>query len=78
MKSIYKYVHVLAGAAALTLVGGCLVGPNYVRPPAPEAAKFKEAGDWKPAQPNDAASRGNWWEIFGSVWSAKHDPIASN
>jgi NodT family efflux transporter outer membrane factor (OMF) lipoprotein len=67
MKSIYGYLHVVAGAAALTLVGGCLVGPNYVRPPAPATAKFKEAGDWKPAQPNDAASRGNWWEIFGDA-----------
>jgi NodT family efflux transporter outer membrane factor (OMF) lipoprotein len=35
-----------------------------VRPPAPTAPAFKEAGDWKPAQPNDAVSRGKWWEIF--------------
>jgi len=47
------------------LLAGCLVGPNYVRPPAPAAAAFKEAGDWKPAQPNDTVSRGKWWEIFG-------------
>ena len=41
------------------------VGPNYVRPPAPSTPAFKELGDWKPAQPNDAVSRGKWWEIFG-------------
>ncbi len=64
MKLICRNVRAVAGAAALTLVGGCLVGPNYVRPPAPSTPVFKEAGDWKPAQPNDAVSRGKWWEIF--------------
>jgi len=57
--------NVLAGAAALTLLGGCMVGPNYVRPPTAPPAAFREAGDWKPAQPRDAVSRGRWWEIFG-------------
>jgi NodT family efflux transporter outer membrane factor (OMF) lipoprotein len=51
----------------LMILGGCMVGPNYVRPPAPAAAQFKEAGDWKPAQPRDAAIRGKWWEIFGDA-----------
>ena len=54
----------LVAAAALALLVGCMVGPNYVRPPAPTAAAFKEAGDWKPAQPSDAVGRGKWWEIF--------------
>lgn len=43
---------------------GCATGPKYVRPEAPVPPSFKEAGDWKPAQPNDEASRGAWWEIF--------------
>jgi NodT family efflux transporter outer membrane factor (OMF) lipoprotein len=59
------YTKVFASGTTLALLGGCLVGPNYVRPPAPAAATFKEAGDWKPAQPSDAVSRGKWWEIFG-------------
>ncbi|HME01335.1 MAG TPA: efflux transporter outer membrane subunit [Terriglobia bacterium] len=50
----------------------CTVGPNYKRAsaPVPPAYKetapesFKEAGDWKPAQPNDQASKGKWWEIY--------------
>lgn len=52
----------LLGAA---LGSGCTVGPDYVRPAAAVPAAFKEAGDWKPAQPRDDSSRGKWWEIFG-------------
>ena len=44
--------------------GGCATGPKYVRPQAPVPPSFKEAGAWKPAQPNDEAVRGAWWEIF--------------
>ncbi len=65
MKLICMITRVLAAAASLGLLGGCMVGPNYVRPPAPTTAAFKEAGDWKPAQPRDEVSRGKWWEIFG-------------
>lgn len=49
-------------ALALT---GCMVGPDYHRPDAEVPAAYKEAGDWKPAEPGDAAARGNWWEIYG-------------
>jgi NodT family efflux transporter outer membrane factor (OMF) lipoprotein len=54
-----------ACAAALALLGGCLVGPNYVRPPAAAPAAYKEAANWKPAEPRDGVNRGKWWEIFG-------------
>ena len=44
-------------AIFLSLVlAGCAVGPNYDKPPeviTPE--KFKEAGEWQVANPNDAA-----------------------
>ena len=53
--------------AALIALGGCMVGPDYVRPQAAAPAAFKEAGDWKPAQPSDAVSRGKWWEVFGDA-----------
>ncbi len=43
---------------------GCMVGPDYERPAAPVASSFKEAANWKVAQPSDAAPRGNWWESF--------------
>lgn len=52
-------------AVALCL-DGCAVGPKYVKPSAAAPAKdvYKEAGDFQPSQPSDAAPRGNWWEIF--------------
>jgi NodT family efflux transporter outer membrane factor (OMF) lipoprotein len=53
----------LVGAIAVTLAG-CMVGPDYVRPSAPESATFKEAAGWKVAQPRDDAPRGPWWEPF--------------
>jgi NodT family efflux transporter outer membrane factor (OMF) lipoprotein len=53
----------LVGAIAVTLAG-CMVGPDYVRPSAPESATFKEAAAWKVAQPRDDAPRGPWWEPF--------------
>lgn len=56
-------------AAVLALAaGGCAVGPDYHRPAAPVPAAFKEAAGWKPASPNDAAERGEWWKVF-------HDPV---
>jgi NodT family efflux transporter outer membrane factor (OMF) lipoprotein len=59
----------LAGAAvlgALLVSSGCMVGPNYKRPPAPVPLAFKERppDGWKEAQPNDAELKGKWWEIY--------------
>jgi NodT family efflux transporter outer membrane factor (OMF) lipoprotein len=45
-------------------LSGCTVGPRYQRPAAEIPSTYKEAGDWKPAQPNDQNLSGNWWEIF--------------
>lgn len=47
---------------------GCAVGPNYHRPAVETTASFKEQGDWKPSEPDDALDRGEWWQIF-------HDPV---
>ncbi len=51
---------------ALLVSTGCMVGPNYRRPPAPAPAAFKEAPPegWKEAQPSDTALKGKWWEIY--------------
>ena len=46
------------------LLGGCLVGPNYVRPAAPITPRFKEAEGWIRAEPADAAPRGDWWTLL--------------
>jgi NodT family efflux transporter outer membrane factor (OMF) lipoprotein len=59
--------------AAVALVSGCNVGPKYhaPAPPAVTAPAFKEStvnfkdqDGWKVAGPQEAAIRGNWWEIF--------------
>lgn len=52
-------------AAISLFLTGCVVGPKYQRPavPAPPPA-YKEAGDWKAAQPNELKLGGKWWEIF--------------
>jgi NodT family efflux transporter outer membrane factor (OMF) lipoprotein len=54
----------LSAAAGLGVLAGCAVGPNYHRPKFDAAPNYKEAGDWKPSEPNDVLSRGPWWEIF--------------
>ncbi|MGH9327804.1 MAG: efflux transporter outer membrane subunit [Terriglobia bacterium] len=58
--------------AGLTLYfSSCMVGPKYQRPPAPVPPAYKEAPPeswqgttWKPAQPNEGATRGQWWQIY--------------
>jgi NodT family efflux transporter outer membrane factor (OMF) lipoprotein len=52
-----------------------MVGPKYVKPPVPMTPQYKETApdaykenaNWQVAQPADAASRGEWWKIFGDV-----------
>ena len=61
-------------ATTFTLVAGC-VGPAYVKPKVDSPTAFKESspaayqgadpGAWQPAQPQDAALKGKWWEVFG-------------
>jgi NodT family efflux transporter outer membrane factor (OMF) lipoprotein len=58
----------LAAPVGVALIlGGCMVGPNYQRPPAASPAAFKEPPppNWKSATPRDEIARGKWWEIFG-------------
>ena len=52
-----------AVAPASTLAGPTV--PRYSPPATPSTAA---AGmSWRPAQPNDAAALGKWWEIFGDA-----------
>ncbi|PVY80260.1 NodT family efflux transporter outer membrane factor (OMF) lipoprotein [Cupriavidus alkaliphilus] len=61
--------------ACALLLAGCAVGPDYQRPDAPVSESFKEAdaatpawtGDWKPAEPQDALARPDWWTVFGDA-----------
>jgi NodT family efflux transporter outer membrane factor (OMF) lipoprotein len=50
--------------AIAVLLTGCAVGPKYHAPVVQAPSAYKEAGDWKPAQPNDQNLGGDWWTIF--------------
>lgn len=51
--------------AGLALVlGACAVGPDYQLPAIDVGEAYKEAHGWTRAQPDDAALRGEWWELF--------------
>ena len=76
-KSIVQSRQVSAALCALNtavlcaMLAGCNVGPKYLPPTmtAPPAFKeaptqFNEADGWTIAQPQDAALRGKWWEIY--------------
>jgi multidrug efflux system outer membrane protein len=54
----------LVGVVLLT---GCSVGPDYHPPDVAQPLSYKEAGNWKKAEPRDDISKGNWYVIF-------HDP----
>ena len=49
---------------ALLQLSGCTVGPKYRTPVVEVPSAYKEAGNWKPAQPNDAKLGGRWWTMF--------------
>ena len=49
----------------VSALAGCAVGPDYKRPKVQIASAYKEAGEWKPAQPQDELDRGKWWGVFG-------------
>jgi NodT family efflux transporter outer membrane factor (OMF) lipoprotein len=59
-----NFARALCVGSAAALAAACAVGPDYHRPKFDTAANFKEAGDWKPSEPNDVLSRGPWWTIF--------------
>src|SRR5258708_12779818 len=62
--SLTRFTRWLSVAAGLGLAAACAVGPDYQRPKFDTALNYKEAGDWKPSEPNDAFIRGPWWEIY--------------
>lgn len=57
----------MRAAFCLTLLlAGCMVGPDYVRPPAASVpVTYKELDGWKPAAPRDMVQRGMWWTMYG-------------
>jgi len=70
-RPLYAVQSAVCAAVLCMSMAGCNVGPKY-KPPAmtaPPAFKESSTGDkdgdgWKVAQPQDAALRGKWWEIY--------------
>jgi NodT family efflux transporter outer membrane factor (OMF) lipoprotein len=58
-----RHLRLLAATTALALVAGCVVGPDYKRPPVMTPAAFKEDKGWKPSHPR-TVSRDDWWSIY--------------
>ena len=58
-----------AGALSIAalLLGGCTVGPNYVRPTTDVPADYKESANFKAAQPSDDTAKGKWWGVYGDT-----------
>ncbi|MEQ7918676.1 efflux transporter outer membrane subunit [Xanthomonas sp. WHRI 1810A] len=54
----------IAVLLASSLLGGCMVGPDYQTPTAPISATFKEAQGWKAANPQDELPKGPWWALY--------------
>ena len=61
------------GGAAVLLLAGCMVGPQYKRPAAITTPSFKEEAPatqaegndgWKPGQPSDQKLKGDWWLMY--------------
>src|ERR1700761_2246061 len=61
---------VTALTSLLLSLSGCMVGPDYHRPPpaSPPPAQYKELPGWAAAAPADAVPKGDWWTDF-------HDPL---
>ncbi|MDY7547566.1 efflux transporter outer membrane subunit [Glaciimonas sp. CA11.2] len=49
----------------ITLLGGCAVGPNYIRPQIDTPSAFKEDTAWKTATPQQIDANQQWWEMYG-------------
>ncbi|VTZ49042.1 Transporter [Methylocella tundrae] len=64
VKTLLAYPALLLGMGLAVGLSACTVGPDYIKPPAPEPARYKELKGWKVATPLDAADRGPWWAAF--------------
>ena len=58
------YLPTIGLVAGLVSLTSCSVGPDYVKPTVPQPTSYKEAGQWKKADPRDDISKGNWYSVF--------------
>ncbi len=79
MKHLRPNVLLALVVALIAIASGCRVGPNYQRPSAPAPPSFKEEppAGWKQAQPQEAADRGKWWEIYSDAELSRLEDLVS-
>jgi NodT family efflux transporter outer membrane factor (OMF) lipoprotein len=70
------YHRALVSTLAL-LLNGCLVGPDYHRPPVPVPAGYKELAGWTVAAPSADAPKGDWWTAFNDPLLDALEPMVS-
>jgi NodT family efflux transporter outer membrane factor (OMF) lipoprotein len=59
------------------LLNGCLVGPDYHRPPVPVPTEYKELAGWTVAAPAADAPKGDWWTAFNDPLLDTLEPMVS-
>jgi NodT family efflux transporter outer membrane factor (OMF) lipoprotein len=59
------------------LLNGCLVGPDYHRPPVPVPTEYKELAGWTVAAPSADAPKGDWWTAFNDPLLDTMEPMVS-
>jgi multidrug efflux system outer membrane protein len=51
--------------AGLAVLAACRpAGPAYERPAAVTSVKWETPAPWRPSEPKDAITRGEWWKVF--------------
>ena len=70
------YRRALVSSLAL-LLNGCLVGPDYHRPPVPVPTEYKELAGWTVAAPSADAPKGDWWTPFNDPLLDTLEPMVS-
>jgi NodT family efflux transporter outer membrane factor (OMF) lipoprotein len=64
-------------ASLALLLNGCLVGPDYHRPPVPVPTEYKELAGWTVAAPSADAPKGDWWTAFDDPLLDTLEPMVS-
>ena len=67
----------MLGLSPALLLAGCLVGPNYHRPPVPTPSQFKELDGWTVAAPAADQPKGDWWTAFKDPLLDELEPTVS-
>ncbi|CAE6772202.1 efflux transporter outer membrane subunit [Paraburkholderia domus] len=68
----------LLAATFALLVSGCMVGPDYHRPPVPVPATYLELPPgWTEAEPDAAGPKGDWWTGFNDPLLDQLEPMVS-